>query len=144
MLADNGYYDNGPVLAAAILHDVLEDTPTTPGQIIDIFPAELVDVAQYTLQLVLELTDVSKPSDGNRAKRKYLDLLHTANASQIGKTIKLADLIDNSESITTYDPDFAVVYMAEKKQLLQVLKEGNRKLWCKVNAIVEQYYAQKS
>ena len=40
------------------------------------------------------LTDVSKPSDGNRAVRKEIDRQHLAKASPKAKTIKLADLID--------------------------------------------------
>ena len=42
------------------------------------------------------------------------------------KTIKLADLIDNSRVLyLTNDPNFAKVYIEEKRLLLEVLKEGN-------------------
>ena len=65
-------------------------------------------------ELVDDLTDVSKPQDGNRATRKELDRQHTAKASPDAKTIKLADLISNSRSIMKDDPNFAKVYMKEK------------------------------
>lgn len=103
---------------AALLHDVVEDTAVTLAQIEDAF-GELVSI------YVEQLTDVSKPEDGNRAARKAIDLAHTAKASPEAKTIKLADLISNSRSIVERDPEFAKVYLAEKRALLEVLKEGD-------------------
>jgi (p)ppGpp synthase/HD superfamily hydrolase len=118
-----------PMLAAAWLHDTVEDTDTT-----------LYGVRQYfgdaVANLVEMLTDVSTPADGNRAKRKAIDRQHLSMASREAKTIKLADLIDNSRSITTLDPDFAVVYLAEKKLLLEVLKEGDKTLWAQANSFL--------
>lgn len=106
------------MIAAAYLHDTVEDTGTPLAMIVDEFG---MDVAA----LVEDLTDVSKPIDGNRATRKKIDRLHTAKASPRAKTIKLADLISNSKDILKRDPDFAKVYLAEKKLLLEVLTEGN-------------------
>lgn len=106
------------MIAAAYLHDTVEDTGTSLATIVDEFG---MDVAA----LVEDLTDVSKPIDGNRAARKKMDRLHTAKASPRAKTIKLADLISNSRDILKRDPDFAKVYLAEKKLLLEVLTEGN-------------------
>ena len=107
---------------AALLHDVVEDTKVTLDQVCDAF-GEIV--ATY----VEQLTDVSKPEDGNRAARKALDLAHTAKASPEAKTIKLADLISNSRSIVERDPEFAKVYLTEKRALLEVLKEGDPTLY---------------
>ena len=91
--------------------------------------------------LVQDLTDVSKPGDGNRKVRKEIDRAHLADASPAAKTIKLADLIDNSESITRYDSKFAVVYMLEKKLLLEVLREGSPRLHARASEIIRRYYA---
>jgi (p)ppGpp synthase/HD superfamily hydrolase len=79
--------------------------------------------------LVADLTDVSRFEDGNRQARKCIDREHTAKASPDAKTIKLADLIDNTRSIVAHDPDFAKVYLGEKRQLLKVLREGDPVLW---------------
>lgn len=106
------------MVAAAWLHDVIEDTGCT---FTDIHVAFGIDIAT----LVGWLTDVSKPEDGNRAKRKAIDREHTAQAPAEAQTIKLADLISNSKSIMQYDPDFAVTYLAEKKLLLEVLTKGD-------------------
>lgn len=107
---------------AALLHDVIEDTQVTLETVKDLFGET---VAVY----VEQLTDVSKPGDGNRAARKAIDLAHTALASPEAKTIKLADLISNSRSIVERDPEFAKVYLAEKRALLAVLKQGDPELY---------------
>lgn len=110
------------MLAAAWLHDTLEDTAATAVQIEDEFGFEVLELVSY-------LTDVSGPADGNREQRKALDRAHTAAAPVGAKTVKLADLIDNSKSILARDPGFAKVYLAEKRLLLEVLREGDSTLW---------------
>lgn len=110
------------MLAAALLHDTIEDCGVTEGQIVANFGRDVAD-------LVMWLTDVSKPSDGNRKIRKEIDRQHTAMAPAEAKTIKLADLISNTASIVQYDKHFAVVYLKEKKLLLDVLKEGDKILY---------------
>ena len=91
---------------------------------------------------MLEVTDVSKKEDGNRAVRKHIDLMHLANASPEGQTIKLADLIDNTESITKYDPGFAYKYMREKRDLLQVLTRGDYRLYEIASKTVADYFSE--
>ncbi len=121
-------------VCAALLHDVIEDTDATYQDLIDAgFMFPIAD-------LVRELSDVSKPEDGNRATRKEIDRQHTAKASGRGKTVKLADLINNTDSITQYDPNFAKVYMNEKRKLLQVLKGGNSELMERALKLVSDYY----
>lgn len=113
--------DDSETLAAAWLHDTVEDTPATLGDI-------EAEFGPAVAELVEELTDVSKPGDGNRARRKELDRQHLAQASARAKTVKLADLIDNCRDITRHDPRFARVYLAEMAALLEVLKEGDPSL----------------
>jgi len=110
------------MVCAALLHDVVEDTDTDLEEIHLTFGHEIT-------ALVEMLTDISRPEDGNRAARKAIDRAHTAKASPAAKTIKLADLIDNTRSITAHDPEFAKVYLAEKRLLLEVLAEGDPTLY---------------
>src|SRR5690554_983733 len=110
------------MVAAAFCHDVAEDTPYTLEDIAD-------ELGYDVANLVYWLTDVSKPSDGNRKVRKQKDLEHIARAPAAAKTIKLADLIDNTLTIRDLDPDFWRVYRYEKLRLLEVLKEGDPTLW---------------
>jgi hypothetical protein len=114
--------DDEEMIAAAWLHDVVEDTPAT---IYDIEKAFGSGVAG----LVDSLTDISKPGDGNRQVRKAIDRKHTARASSRAKTIKLADLIDNAIDITRHDNKFADVYLREMSALLEVLDEGDSSLY---------------
>ena len=116
------------MLAAAWLHDTVEDTKVPMQLIEQEFGSEVAD-------LVYWLTDKSTREDGNRAARKAIDHLHIAQASPAAKTIKLADLLDNTASIIERDPDFAEVYMAEKAELLKVLTEGDKTLWDRANII---------
>lgn len=117
------------MLAAALLHDVVEDTGCTITDIHLNFGADIAAIVDG-------LTDVSKPEDGNRAKRKAIDREHTAQAPAEAQTIKLADLISNSKSIMQHDPDFAVTYLAEKKLLLEVLTKGDRGLHAEASKYV--------
>jgi (p)ppGpp synthase/HD superfamily hydrolase len=122
------------IIAAAWLHDVLEDVaPTNPE-----FDAEAIEDAfgKRVLTLVLEVTDISTADTGNRESRKALDRIHLANASNDGKTIKLADLIDNLIDIRRYDVHFAKVFAKEAKILLPLLQGGNVKLWSMLEALL--------
>lgn len=106
------------MLAAAWLHDVLEDTEVTPELLKQEFGEDITT-------LVLWLTDVSTPLDGNRATRKAIDRLHLSLAPAEAQTIKLADMISNTRSIKEHDPAFAKVYLNEKILLLEVLTKGD-------------------
>jgi (p)ppGpp synthase/HD superfamily hydrolase len=129
--------DDSSMIAAAYLHDTVEDVPNITVDMIQTLFGDRV------ASLVDDLTDVSKPSDGNRAFRKNLDFEHTAKASPDAKSVKLADLIDNCGSILVCDPNFAVRFMKEKQKLLTVLQEGNPKLFQRCSDIVAGYYATK-
>jgi len=114
------------MLAAAWLHDVVEDTFDDRSEGLKKI-AELFGTS--VMLLVADLSDVSIPTDGNRKTRKALDREHTALAAPDAKTIKLADLISNTMSIATHDMDFAKVYLEEKALLLDVLTEGDSTLY---------------
>ncbi len=110
--------DDPEMIAAAWLHDVVEDTEATLADVEREF-------GRPVARLVSELTDVSRPGDGNRAERKALDRAHLARASARAKTVKLADLIDNCRDICRHDPRFARTYAEEMRALLGVLREGD-------------------
>ena len=107
--------------AAALLHDTVEDTSVTSQDIMKEFGAKIT-------KLVAELTDISKPEDGNRATRKAMDRDKLASASPAAQTIKYADLISNGKDIMQNDPKFAKVYMKEKAELLRVMTKGDSRL----------------
>jgi (p)ppGpp synthase/HD superfamily hydrolase len=106
------------MLAAAWLHDVVEDTKVTEADLREEFDDSVAWMVRW-------LTDVSKPSDGNRAVRKAIDARHSGDAPPEVQTIKLADMISNTKSIIVHDHDFARVYLKEKRFLLLHMTGGD-------------------
>jgi (p)ppGpp synthase/HD superfamily hydrolase len=109
------------MIAAAWLHDTVEDTGVT---------SELIrkEFGDHVADLVGWLTDVSRPDHGNRAARKAVDRAHTAAAPGEAQTIKLCDLICNTRSIVEHDAKFAQTYLVEKRALLEVMTKGDPRL----------------
>jgi (p)ppGpp synthase/HD superfamily hydrolase len=122
--------DNEVMLAAAWLHDTVEDTASTLNDIISHFGAEVA-------ALVEMLTDSHPAEATNRAARKVAHFRHSALASPDAQTIKLADIIDNTRSIIPFDPHFARVYLVEKRIQIALLTAGNRELWQQASVIIE-------
>ena len=106
------------VAAACLLHDTIEDCGITKTELDIIFGSKIAN-------LVMEVTDVSRPEMGNRKFRKELDLAHLAECSIDAANIKLADMIDNTQSIMQYDEEFAKIYIPEKIKILEVLEPKN-------------------
>ena len=125
------------MIAAAWLHDVLEDTK------VEIMQLNAVMGPEVTI-LVTWLTDVSKKEDGNRAIRKAIDRDHSMAAPAAAQTVKVADLISNSRSIFTHDLNFAKTYAREKEQLLAVLTKADAGLRAEAEAILAAYRASKA
>ena len=84
-------------IAAAYLHDILEDTDTANAEITDVFGKEVCGI-------ILELTDrpelrAMSPRDKKRTQRIKL-----ASASKSARCIKLADMISNLNEIVSNPP----------------------------------------
>jgi (p)ppGpp synthase/HD superfamily hydrolase len=115
-LSDMGFDDE--VVAAAYLHDVVEDCGVTAADLNRRF-------GERVTRLVLEVTDVSRPADGNRRVRKAIDRDHLAQASADGQSIKLADLLDNLVDVVQHDRAFGKVFVGEAVDLHDVLIRGH-------------------
>lgn len=124
------------MVVAALLHDVVEDTPIKPGEILTVFGADVC-------RLVMEVTKVSREIDGNRAARVAMDTVHYSRASPEGQTIKLADLVDNTRTILLHDNGFAMVYMAEKRDLLSRMTRGHAPLYYEARRQVDEFWASE-
>jgi len=89
-----GHVRDMTTLVAALLHDTLEDTETTPAEIESRFGSEVLGVVQ-------EVTDdKSLP----KATRKALQIEHAAHSSSRAQMIKLADKICNVGDLTSAPP----------------------------------------
>lgn len=82
------------LVAAALLHDVVEDQDVTPAEIEATFGA---DVAA----LVMEVTDDKALEP---AERKRLQIVHAAHLSPRGQMLKLADKTANLRSLAEDPP----------------------------------------
>jgi (p)ppGpp synthase/HD superfamily hydrolase len=123
------------VVAAALLHDVLEDTAVSLDEITAAFGPRVA-------ALVVEVTDVytaKRHPDLNRVSRKALERERLATVSNEAKTIKLADLVDNTGSIMTHDPNFGRVYLKEKELLLEALGGGDERLMSLARNLIAAY-----
>ncbi|MBK8975785.1 MAG: bifunctional (p)ppGpp synthetase/guanosine-3',5'-bis(diphosphate) 3'-pyrophosphohydrolase [Planctomycetes bacterium] len=85
LLHEVGGVDDPDVLAAAILHDTIEDTGTTAAELAAAFNARIAG-------LVAEVTD-DKSLD--KAVRKRLQIEHAHAKSPAARAIKLADKLSN-------------------------------------------------
>lgn len=136
------YTDDVTVLAAALLHDVLEDTEVDREEMLSFLEKIMgPDKARQTVQLVTELTDVYIKADypqWNRRKRKAKEAERHATTSEKSQTVKYADIIDNTEGIVRADSDFAHVFLYECRDLLKRIDKGNRELYQKAVDLVNE------
>lgn len=125
------------MIAAAYLHDVIEDTSVQIGEIMELFGPDVAFMVDM-------LTDNNDLTRGNRAMRKAESRNRLMFATDEIKTIKLADLIDNTASIIEHDKNFAKVYMQEVKLLLVALYGGNKTLLHQLADIVRKWEEAKA
>ncbi|MDQ3394805.1 MAG: HD domain-containing protein [Bacteroidota bacterium] len=129
------------ILSAALLHDVLEDTPVTKDAIYQFLLNHMDEQqAAQTLGMVVDLTDVyikDKFPQLNRKTRKSKEVERLSKIQQNSQTIKYADIIDNSLDISENDVDFARVYLREMLQLLLKMDKGHTELLEKALATVQ-------
>lgn len=109
------------IVAAAYLHDAVEDTDVTFEQVEALFGGEVGS-------LVFELT-TPRDLKGNRAERKRQQRELLSVVSSTAKEIKMLDRIDNLGDLARDDSgDFARVYAKESMLLLSVIGDANRVL----------------
>jgi (p)ppGpp synthase/HD superfamily hydrolase len=121
--------------AAALLHDVVEDTEMTIEDVRAEFEGVTIRVRWLTK---LELPGVP------RAKRKQIEALRLAKAGAAVQTIKYADLLHNMKSIVVHDPKFAKVFLREARVLCDVMEDGDPDLRASLNDDLEFYEVSRS
>lgn len=103
VLANEGGVDDVTVLCAAVLHDTIEDTETTPEELQAIFGPKVASV-------VMEVTD---DKSLEKSVRKQRQVEHAPHMSREAKLVKLADKISNLRDIIASPP---ADWSAERKQ----------------------------
>jgi GTP diphosphokinase / guanosine-3',5'-bis(diphosphate) 3'-diphosphatase len=94
ILAVEGGVTDPTVLAAAILHDTIEDTETTAHELQQHFCDAIADI-------VLEVTDDKTLP---KAERKRLQIVHAQDLTAPAKLVKLADKIANLRDMANSPP----------------------------------------
>ena len=94
IISEIGNVEDPEVLAAALLHDTLEDTKTTPEELIDNFGERVCNLVQ----------EVSDDKTLPKLERKQRQIDHAKEISEGAALIKLGDKISNVTDITNTPP----------------------------------------
>jgi guanosine-3',5'-bis(diphosphate) 3'-pyrophosphohydrolase len=118
-----------PVIVAAMLHDTVEDTQTTPAELEEQF-------GPVVRKLVEEVTDDKSLA---KAERKRLQIEHAPHLSNGAKQIKLADKISNIGDVAFAPPldwsrETRTEYLAWADNVVSGLRGCNQKM--------EEFYDQ--
>ncbi len=131
-------YTNDPdLLACGILHDTLEDTDTTYDDLCGRFGKRVADI-------VYELTNRSNREDTPlRADRRAQDAAQMAEASLDAQFVRLFDIAHNLSDIASASPKFAILYMSEKRIMIDGLtkaKAAYPDAWNMVDKIINDFH----
>ena len=94
VLANEGRVLDVVVLSAAMLHDVIEDTPTTADEI----------AVRFGTRIAAVVVEVSDDRSLDKATRKLRQIEHAPHLSPEAKLVKLADKICNLRDILASPP----------------------------------------
>jgi guanosine-3',5'-bis(diphosphate) 3'-pyrophosphohydrolase len=94
VLVNEGGVSDVQVLCAALLHDTVEDTATTPEELAEAFGPRIA-------RIVAEVTDDKTLP---KAERKRLQVEHASSISREAKLVKLADKICNLRDVAVRPP----------------------------------------
>lgn len=120
-------------IAAAWLHDVLEDTSWTEHDLLK------KGIPARAVQIVLELTNPSKQHpELPRPQRKQMDFAHLRDISLEAKRIKLIDRTDNLRDIQDASRAFQSLYVAESVMLAEHLSGTSEELEEELFGVVEE------
>lgn len=126
--------DDPEVLCAALLHDTLEDTATTGGELEAGFGPRV-------RSLVMEVTDDKRLP---KAERKRLQIEHARTLSEGAKLIKLADKIANLRDVAESPP---ASWSLERRQAYfdwaKAVVDGMRGVHAGLEAVFDAAYARR-
>ena len=131
LLADIGNVTDVNILCAAVLHDTVEDTPTTLDELNTLFgPTVTAFVAE-----------VSDDRSLSRAERKRLQVLHASKLSHGAKLIKLADKLCNVRDMIQQPPvnwsrDRRMAYIDWAVEVVQEIRGVHAPLEAHFDAVV--------
>ena len=111
------------LLVAALLHDVVEDTHYSVGDIEEMFNPV---VAHYVAGLTAP--SIMIKSVATRKHSKQVDLEFLIQQCDAVKTIKIADIISNTKDWHNFTESYCVIYVGEKSKALSHIGYANKTL----------------
>jgi guanosine-3',5'-bis(diphosphate) 3'-pyrophosphohydrolase len=94
LLCNEGHVTDTNVICAALLHDTVEDTDTTPEELEREFGKEIRNIVM----------DVTDDKTLEKTERKQRQIEHAAHISDQAKLVKLADKISNLRDMANTPP----------------------------------------
>lgn len=134
--------------AVAVLHDVIEDTRKEGQTELEasyemraFFLNNGIEKAQAERirHRVMQVTDIAKPEDGNRAARMAKNCDHAAQAEPEQQTVKLCDIKSNMPSIVKFNPGFAHKWTREKANVVVHMTKGDPTVLAEVRDMLDRY-----
>jgi guanosine-3',5'-bis(diphosphate) 3'-pyrophosphohydrolase len=111
LLVNEGGVTDVEVLCAALLHDTIEDTETTPQEL----------EREFGRKIALIVLEVSDNKMLRKGTRKRMQVEHAANASYEAKLVKLADKTCNLRDVNARPP--ATWDLARRREYFDWAKE---------------------
>jgi GTP diphosphokinase / guanosine-3',5'-bis(diphosphate) 3'-diphosphatase len=134
VLVNEGGVTDFEVLCAALLHDTVEDTDTTPQELVEAFGARIA-------RIVAEVTDDKTLP---KAERKRLQIEHAPTLSREAKLVKLADKLVNLRDVAERPP--AKWDLARRREYFDWAKrvvDGMRGTHSRLEAAFDAAYAKQ-
>lgn len=118
------------MIAAALLHDVLEDTPVPQSALLERFGEDVTD-------LVVWVTKPDRPETGGRDVWETAICAKLAAAPPRAQTIKVGDIYVNLATIADHDPRRALSYVPKKQRNLVVMTRADAGLHARTTMLAE-------
>ena len=117
VLANEAGITDPTILAAALLHDTIEDTDTTAGEL----------VAEFGPRIAAIVVEVTDDKDLDKPVRKQLQIEHAATLSRPAQLVKIADKICNIRDMSGSPPvdwsfERRVEYFAWAKRVVDQMR----------------------
>ena len=124
---------NAMILAAAALHDTIEDTETTRAEL-------EAEFGSHVCGLVVELTDNKSLA---KAERKRLQIEHASHTSREGTLVKLADKICNLRDMVSPPAGWGLERQREYFDWAKAVVDRLPRVSSKLLKLFEQAYRAK-
>lgn len=134
VLVQEGGIDDPIVLAAALLHDTIEDTETSRDELREKFGTEIAAI-------VAEVTDDKRLP---KQERKRLQIEHAGTLSPRARLIKLADKICNLRDVVGAPPaDWSLKRRREYFDWAKAVVDGLRGVNAKLEGVFDATFARR-